>query len=123
MLTRTVTVIFVGLLVGCGRLSPTEPQVVGTWEEGGMGYTAYHVFNPDHSFLLISAYDWDGKPEPVLISKGNWSIDGDAILVRAKGANYHLGGTGTPPPALERTPIADLAKRWKRRAPVSYKTL
>jgi hypothetical protein len=124
MLKRIVTVVFVGFLVGCARLSSTEHQVVGTWEEVGIDYTSYHVFNPDHSFLLISAYDWDRKPEPVLISKGIWSMDGETIIVRSKGANYHLGSTRTPPPErIERTPIADLAKYWKRHAPVSYKTL
>ena len=98
------------LLVACARLSPTEEEVVGTWEYDGIDSSPRLVLRRDRvEVVLVSAgIHRRGTAKWVPASWGEWRLDGKTIIV----SNDQVFGLDGPRPVGEtrRIPIHEFHK-------------
>ena len=85
------------LLASCGRLSDAERKVVGTWQHTGMDFTAYTIFRPDRSMIILSDGDEPLNPRLPPMAIGTWRVEQDELVVEVQPV-FDPGPGRTPPP-------------------------
>lgn len=95
------------LLVACSRLSPTEEEVVGTWEYDGTDSSPRLVLRRDRVEVVLVAASLDRRSALrwTPASWGEWRLDGKTIVV----SNDQVFGLDGPRPVgeIRRIPIQE----------------
>jgi hypothetical protein len=118
MLKRALLVIAAVALLGCGRMSPAEREVIGTWQEESADSEMQYSFTSDHKVSLC--FLEDGPCDQQHLVQGTWRIRGDDVVYKLDWSPF--AQKGEAPPVEEQTkPLARFRDRTSPKVPPYFR--